>query len=381
MDDRTDRELVESARAGDKEAFGLLAGRCQGLAWRIAGRMVSNEDTIREIVQEALLEAYLSLNRLRDAGRFKSWLVGIVLNLCRSYVRQQKRRGGPDERIESDSFALLRQNADTPDPQKVAEERELHRLVLSAIEELQPAHREAALLFYYEYLSVQEIAVICGISVGAVKVRLHRARSQLRTQLSQQLPELNVERITQARRKKMIEVRIADVVKQDERTIVFLLDETGKRVLPIWIGFFEGASIVTGLRGFSTPRPMTFNFVANLLETLGARLEEARIETLKDEVFYGVAKLRSGEAVSEVDARPSDVLALAVRTGSPIYVSEEVMEKAGKAVLEGAEMPVTLRDETELPFPTGEGMEAILKEVEEALRRPPGPARAGETSG
>jgi bifunctional DNase/RNase len=254
-------------------------------------------------------------------------------------------------------------------------------LVLSAIEELQPAHREAALLFYYEYLSVQEIAVICGISVGAVKVRLHRARSQLRTQLSQQLPELNVERITQARRKKMIEVRIADVVKQDERTIVFLLDETGKRVLPIWIGFFEGASIVTGLRGFSTPRPMTFNFVANLLETLGARLEEARIETLKDEVFYGVAKLRSGEAVSEVDARPSDVLALAVRTGSPIYVSEEVMEKAGKAVLEGAEMPVTLRDETELPFPTGEGMEAILKEVEEALRRPPGPARAGETSG
>jgi RNA polymerase sigma factor (sigma-70 family) len=377
MNDLSDQDLVRRALAGDKDAFGQLAERSQDIATRIALRMVANEDTALEIVQEALLEAYLSLDRLRDAGRFRSWLVGIVLNLCRSHLREQQKLDEKVNRFGRDVLDLLHDNANAPDPQEVAEERDIHRLVLSAVEDLVPAQRDAALMFYYEFLSIQEIAAISGISSSLVKVRLHRARSRLRDRLVPQLPEMGVYQTSQPRRKKMIEVRIVDVVKQGDKTVVFLLDEQGKRVLPIWIGFFEGASIVTGLRGFATSRPMTFNFVAKLLDAAGARLEEARIQAIKGDVFYGVAKIHTGDEVQEVDARPSDVLALAVRTGSPIFVTEEVLQHAGKAIVDGAGLPADLGEAKDMPLPTGEGMDAILKEVEETLRWPPAKSEAG----
>ena len=89
MQEQTDRELVTLARAGDKEAFGELLARYQPMALRIAQGMVRQEEVARELVQEAWLAAYLSLHQLRDEERFKSWLYSIVLNVCRSYVRDQ----------------------------------------------------------------------------------------------------------------------------------------------------------------------------------------------------------------------------------------------------------------------------------------------------
>ena len=203
---------------------------------------------------------------------------------------------------------------------------------LNAIQDLPPKDRRTVLLFYFGYLSIQEIAALSGVSTGAVKVRLHRARGQLRQHLQDGIPEWKPYQKIERRRIEMIEVHIADVIKRDDKTIVFLLDEEGNRALPIWIGQFEGAFIAAGMRGFSTPRPMTFNFMANMLQALGARLEEARVESLRGDTFYGVAKLHSGGKVVEVDARPSDVLALAALTGCPIYITEEVMEKAGRRV-------------------------------------------------
>ncbi len=164
----------------------------------------------------------------------------------------------------------------------------------------------------------------------------------------------------------MVKVKIADVIKQDQKYIVMLMDEARERILPIWIGPFEAQSVAMGAGGFQTPRPLTFNFIANILQALGAELAEVRVDTLKDETFYGTAKIRIGNGTKEVDARPSDVLALAVRTGSPIYVSEEVMERAAKPVQEFGEA-----------IPNGEGIREILKEAEETVRsfwpkKPPG---------
>ena len=90
MEKRTDAELVALARSGDRDAFGHLVERHQQMAKRIAMGMVPNEDIARELVQEAMLQAYLSLDHLRDDGRFKSWLYGITLNVCRSHIRDQK---------------------------------------------------------------------------------------------------------------------------------------------------------------------------------------------------------------------------------------------------------------------------------------------------
>lgn len=370
VEETSDRELVASARQGDKAAFGVLAERHQEAARRLALRMVSNGEVVRDLVQEALLEAYLSLNRLRQPERFRSWLGGIVLNLCRSYLRDRKRRGSRSDNLAAGSnFAWHQLHSEFPSPEATAEARELHRLVLSAIQELPASQRQATLLFYYEYLSLREIAAAAGVSVSAVKVRLYRARQQLREHLMRHHPELQPVSLIQARRQAMIRVHIADVIQQNGKTVVLLVDENQQRVLPIWIGEFEGYSIALGVRGYTTLRPMTFNFLANMLEAVGAELEEGRVESLRDETFYGVAKMRIDDRVEEVDARPSDVLALAAHTGSPIYVAESVMKMAGKQVEEGIDMPESLMGIEAMPLPSGEGIDAVLKEVEALMSR------------
>jgi RNA polymerase sigma factor (sigma-70 family) len=362
---RTDAELVRLACAGDKNAFGQLIERYQQMSRRIALGMVSNEQVAKELAQEAMLQAYLSLDHLRDEARFKSWLYGIVLNVCRSYIREQEidyfsweaMMGGV--RFEAIHFSGI-----APDPQEAAEERELHQLVLKAVNALSPKNRAATLLFYYEQLSLLEIAAILDVSVTAVKGRLHKSRKQLRERLLPLYLEINH---LKQRRKTMVKVTIADVVvkkyektedgKQREHHIIVLLDEAGQRALPIWVGPFEGQTIAMGLRGLSTPRPMTFNFMASLLEAVDVELEEVRVEALKDETFYGVARLRNGDRVQEVDARPSDAIALAVRTGSPIYVADEVMKMAGVDVSrEMAQGPKL-----------GQGLDGIIKEIEEKM--------------
>lgn len=88
MEDKTDNELVALARKGDKDAFGLLAQRYQVIARRFALRFIRNEDGAQDLAQEAILQAYLSLDNLHDPARFKRWLCGIVLNVCRSHLRE-----------------------------------------------------------------------------------------------------------------------------------------------------------------------------------------------------------------------------------------------------------------------------------------------------
>ena len=122
MDERSDAELVALARSGDRRAFGDLVERHQAMAKRVARSVVAIEDVARELANEAMLQAYLSLDRLRDAGRFESWLYGIVVNVCRRYLRDRKTdffsiesmMGGL--RFEALPFAGL-----DPDPQEVAE--------------------------------------------------------------------------------------------------------------------------------------------------------------------------------------------------------------------------------------------------------------------
>lgn len=92
-EEKTDLELVSLARSGDKQAFGHLIGRYQSMAKGIAMSMIKHEDLAQDLVQEAMLQAYLCLDRLRDDSRFGSWLYGIVLNVCRSHIRDRNARG------------------------------------------------------------------------------------------------------------------------------------------------------------------------------------------------------------------------------------------------------------------------------------------------
>ncbi|HEY6406033.1 MAG TPA: bifunctional nuclease family protein, partial [Ktedonobacteraceae bacterium] len=137
----------------------------------------------------------------------------------------------------------------------------------------------------------------------------------------------------------MIQVSVVDSVtvmnKETSRpaySVVVLHDEAHHRALGLWIGQAEAFAIDRGLRQSPLPRPMTTNFIASILHSLGAVLEEVRIESLKDEIFYATARIRSDNTLYEIDARPSDAIALAVVTGTPIFVSEEVFAMAGAAL-------------------------------------------------
>lgn len=352
----TDSELVHAARSGHKEAFGLLLERHSRRAFGLAMHMVQHRETAQELAQEAMVESYLSLQSLRQPERFASWLYGIVLNVCRSYLRSRSADHLSLEAMAGGlAFDALPFADKGPDPYEMVEMSELRMLVLEAVHGLSPKNREATLLFYYEQLSVREIASLLDISVVAVKGRLHKARQQLRERLMPVYGELGRPLVREQERI-MVQVTVADVIHQPDsgHYIVILLDKEGWRFLPIWVGDFEGNAIAMQLLDHATARPLTYAFMANLLDATGMVLEEVRVESLREITFYAVAKLRSGANTWEVDARPSDAIALALHKGSPIYVAEEIMAKIGEAVPEAYRTSAS-----------GKGLEQISSELVE----------------
>lgn len=110
--------------------------------------------------------------------------------------------------------------------------------------------------------------------------------------------------------------------------IVILKDVQGDTVLPIWVGLYEANAIALEIEKSTTPRPMTHDLLRNLISGLNAAVQKVVVTELKNDTFYAVIWMeQDGETVS-LDARPSDALALALRSDCPIYVSEEVIRIA-----------------------------------------------------
>jgi len=110
--------------------------------------------------------------------------------------------------------------------------------------------------------------------------------------------------------------------------IVILKAEGSTRLLPIWIGLFEANAIALEMEKIATPRPMTHDLLKNLVDMLGARVERAVVDNLRENTFFASIYVRSAEGAQRLDARPSDAIALALRTGAPIYVTNEVLERS-----------------------------------------------------
>ena len=110
--------------------------------------------------------------------------------------------------------------------------------------------------------------------------------------------------------------------------IVILKDKDGDRVLPIWVGIFEANAIAVQIENIETRRPMTHDLLRNVITDLDGQVDRIVVSDLKDNTFYAVIHLTvRGERVA-VDARPSDAIALALRTRAPILVEEEVIVNA-----------------------------------------------------
>ena len=328
----TDGELVRRAQQGERQAFDQLILRHQPIALSLAIRIVGDRERGLELTQEAVLHAYLSLDRLRKPDSFRAWLCGIVVNLCKSHLRRP--------RVETLSLDLLSGGRsfdslpfpDTaPQPHQAAEARETHCLILAAIAQLSPPNRDAVLLYYFEQLSVRETAALLQISVPAVKGRLHKSRRKLRAQLRPAFAEWQPRPAVsqQTRSNQMIPVTVLDIVVPDpekEPRIMVLTEESRRRLLAIWIGPFEADDIALNLLGKKLHRPITFSFMASLLDKAGVLIESVSVSALEKDTFYATVHARRGEESFTIDARPSDAIALALRTQSPIFAAAEVME-------------------------------------------------------
>jgi hypothetical protein len=138
-------------------------------------------------------------------------------------------------------------------------------------------------------------------------------------------------------------VREVDVIgvrveMPSNQPIVLLREVSGDRYLPIWIGAVEATAIAFAQQGVVPPRPLTHDLIKDLLNATGQDLTEVRITEMKDGIFYAVLVFDSGV---EVSARPSDSIALALRTGSKIVCAEDVLDEAG------LEVPDEQEDEVE----------------------------------
>ncbi|MCX7624336.1 MAG: bifunctional nuclease family protein [Thermomicrobium sp.] len=156
-----------------------------------------------------------------------------------------------------------------------------------------------------------------------------------------------------------------------QHRVVLLKEVHGDRHLPIWIGPFEAEAIAMALQGVTPARPLPYDLLRTVIDELGAEIREVAVTDLSQEIFYARIVLTMNGRTIEIDSRPSDAIALAVRAKVPIYVDDSVMERAGVRLEEEAE------NETEIEPPEIERVESeeqiseadlsIFREVIESL--------------
>jgi RNA polymerase sigma-70 factor, ECF subfamily len=184
-----ERSLIARIRAGERELFHELIRPYERALFAVAYGVLRNQADAEEVAQETVLKAFANLVQLRADEKFKGWLLQIAFNEAR--LRRRKNRGhlyeSLDEADQDDdegSF-MPRQFADWRDvPSEILEKAEINRAVERSLAELPEKYREIFVLRDMEHLSAEEVARALGISVPAVKTRLHRARLQMRELLT-----------------------------------------------------------------------------------------------------------------------------------------------------------------------------------------------------
>jgi RNA polymerase sigma factor (sigma-70 family) len=317
-----DAELVAAARAGSMEAFACLADRHRGMVAALARRLLGTDDLVADVTQEATVAALVSLDRLRSPGQFGAWYAGIALNVARRLLREM--RPGPLPEDYPDSG---------PGPAEQAEAADAARRVREAVATLAPGQRAAVLAFYWQGLTHAEAALELGITVGAVKARLHQARGALAPQLAAGTEhEKEVPAMPTAAEPVWVDAEVIDVCRSDgpddplyRPHVVVLQERGGTRRLPMYTGPAEAIALACSLESVEMPRPMTYQLAANLLTAAGSRLTEVRVTRLVEGVFYAVVVVAGPDGTVEVDARPSDALNLAVVSGAPVRIDAAVL--------------------------------------------------------
>jgi len=184
---RTDRDLVYAARDGTVEAFDALFYRYRDGIFRLGLAITKDPSAAEEIVVDTFARAHRALARLEPNDSLRPWLYRVAVNL--SYNRRPRKNVVLSSLEDAADEALANEEGSPPN---VAEQAELRRLVLRAVDELGPKHRLVVMLHYLNGLNLTEIAEVVDCPIGTVKSRLHYALRRLRTHLAAH-PELGIE--------------------------------------------------------------------------------------------------------------------------------------------------------------------------------------------
>jgi RNA polymerase sigma factor (sigma-70 family) len=324
--DIPDGDLVELARDGDPAAFRLLVERHLPMARARAARLCPQPADADDAVQEAFLQAFLTLDRLRDPDRFPGWLGGILANVCRAQRRRPPLTllGEWPENLHPASAGSL----------PSAEDLDRADVLSRAVAGLPPGQRQAVALFYYADQPAGQIAS----TPGAAKASLHKARRRLREYITAHRPDLipAVSRSTP-----MTPVRIAHADPWPGRTpdgrisvsdvLVVLADDARHRAMPVRLTGHDGRfwRMLAGPedRGQALVEDAAEETTGRLLHAAGITVTAVTVTDLGPGVTATRIDVAAPGGTWQVTARLADGLALAVITGAPLAVDDPVMDR------------------------------------------------------
>lgn len=184
---RTDEELVARSKTGDTESFNQLVKRWERPIYALAYRTLGREEDARDVTQETFLRAFRALSGFKGDAKFSSWLYRIALNLCRDWMRKERRAPlvSVPEGVEVEELAAERGPVESVED--LAARSEMGREVAKAMAYLPPEQRQAIILKEYHGLTFQEIADLMHCPLSTVKTRVYQGLSTLRKQLGAQM--------------------------------------------------------------------------------------------------------------------------------------------------------------------------------------------------
>lgn len=187
---RTDEELVALATTGDLDSFNQLVARWERPIYALAYRTLGREEDARDVVQEAFLRAFRGLRGFRGQAKFSSWLYRITLNLCRDWIRRERRAPVVQTPEGVDPIEMADERmAPTESVEDLVARKEMSAAVSRAMAELPEEQRVAILLKEYHGLTFQEIADQLDVPLSTVKTRLYQGLSVLRRRLERRQTE------------------------------------------------------------------------------------------------------------------------------------------------------------------------------------------------
>jgi RNA polymerase sigma-70 factor (ECF subfamily) len=175
----TDAMCVRAVLDGDSAAFAMLVDRHAPACIRFATRMLGSREDAEDVTQETLVRAHRALARFDDGMSFRTWIMSILINRCRTALLHRRRRTA---RVVLDEGAVDRAQVDGS-----ASQAELRDAIERALARLDPAQREAFLLKHVESLSYEEMATMTGVGISALKMRVQRACERLQAALQEDL--------------------------------------------------------------------------------------------------------------------------------------------------------------------------------------------------